>query len=193
MKNKKLIRLTESDLHKIVKESVNNVLTELDWKTYASAEKKARERGDMDYWREKGVTGIGNLVNKAAHQRMRADRFGDAAKDAFNRDYGYQNGNYSDEDYANVKLGGKFGYQEPFAPHAIGNVRHHPVLPPKAYEHGNDRYDYEDKSPEEFFQGNDAAAQAYRNADDEVKNWKKGNYKYDSIKDGGEGKWIKKR
>ena len=41
--NKKLIRLTESDLHKIVKESVNKVLTELDWRTYANAAKKARE------------------------------------------------------------------------------------------------------------------------------------------------------
>ena len=40
--NKKLIRLTESDLHKIVKESVNKVLTELDWKTYASAADKLR-------------------------------------------------------------------------------------------------------------------------------------------------------
>ena len=28
MKNKKLIRLTESDLHRIVRESVNNILTE---------------------------------------------------------------------------------------------------------------------------------------------------------------------
>ena len=38
--NNKLIRLTESDLTKIVKESVNKVLTELDWKTYANAAKK---------------------------------------------------------------------------------------------------------------------------------------------------------
>lgn len=39
--NKKLIRLTESDLHKVIKESVNKVLTELDWKTYDSAMRKA--------------------------------------------------------------------------------------------------------------------------------------------------------
>ncbi len=37
MKNKQLIRLTENDLHRIVKESVNKVLTELDWKTYANS------------------------------------------------------------------------------------------------------------------------------------------------------------
>ena len=48
--NKKLIRLTESDLHKVIKESVNKVLTELDWKTYANAAKKAREQGRDSRW-----------------------------------------------------------------------------------------------------------------------------------------------
>ena len=37
---KKVIRLTEGDLHRIVKESVNQILTELDHRTYASAEQK---------------------------------------------------------------------------------------------------------------------------------------------------------
>ena len=48
--NKKLIRLTESDLHKIVKESVNQVLTELDWRTYTNAVQKAREQGRYSRW-----------------------------------------------------------------------------------------------------------------------------------------------
>ena len=44
--NKKQIRLTESDLHRIVKESVNRILTELDWKTNASAgEKQLKSSG----------------------------------------------------------------------------------------------------------------------------------------------------
>lgn len=43
---KNLIRLTENDLHRIIKESVNNILTELDWRTYANAAKKSRELGD---------------------------------------------------------------------------------------------------------------------------------------------------
>lgn len=47
--NKKLIRLTESDLHKIVKESVDKVLTELDWRTYANAAKKSREQDRYGY------------------------------------------------------------------------------------------------------------------------------------------------
>ena len=40
MSNKQLIRLTEGDLHRIVKESVNQILTELDHRTYASAAQK---------------------------------------------------------------------------------------------------------------------------------------------------------
>lgn len=43
---KQIIRLTESDLHQIVKESVNKILSELDWKTYASAAKKRGIQGD---------------------------------------------------------------------------------------------------------------------------------------------------
>lgn len=39
--NKKLIRLTESDLHRIVKESVNKVLNEIDWRTIETAKNKA--------------------------------------------------------------------------------------------------------------------------------------------------------
>ena len=41
---KNLIRLTESDLHRIIKESINNVLTELDWRTLANAEDKAMDK-----------------------------------------------------------------------------------------------------------------------------------------------------
>ena len=41
--SKRRIRLTESDLHNIIKESVNNILSELDWRTYQSAADKANE------------------------------------------------------------------------------------------------------------------------------------------------------
>ena len=47
---KQIIRLTEGDLHKIVKESVNKVLTELDWRTYQSAAEKSMKQsrnGDL--------------------------------------------------------------------------------------------------------------------------------------------------
>ena len=44
MSKKQLIRLTENDLHKIIKESINNILTELDWRTYDSAGQKALKK-----------------------------------------------------------------------------------------------------------------------------------------------------
>lgn len=65
--NKKLIRLTESDLHKVIKESVNKVLTELDWKTYANA---ARKRLDQD-------------------EDDKAEELAYFATDRFNDDFGY--------------------------------------------------------------------------------------------------------
>ena len=40
---KQIIRLTEGDLHRIIKETVNNIITELDWRTYANAGKKAHD------------------------------------------------------------------------------------------------------------------------------------------------------
>jgi hypothetical protein len=44
MAKKQLIRLTEGDLYKIIKESINNILTELDWRTYDSAGQKALKK-----------------------------------------------------------------------------------------------------------------------------------------------------
>lgn len=43
---KKHIKLSETQLHNIIKESVNHILSELDWRTYDSAEEKARELGN---------------------------------------------------------------------------------------------------------------------------------------------------
>ncbi len=44
--NKNRIRLTESQLHSIIKESVKQVLSELDWKTYANAANKRQAQGN---------------------------------------------------------------------------------------------------------------------------------------------------
>jgi hypothetical protein len=46
--DKKIIRLTESDLHNIVKESVNKILSEMDWKTYMNAARKRKKQADDD-------------------------------------------------------------------------------------------------------------------------------------------------
>ena len=64
---KRKIRLTESDLHNIIKESVNTILNELDWRTYQSAAQKAGTNGDF----------------------KRETKFRHAATNAFNRQNGY--------------------------------------------------------------------------------------------------------
>lgn len=182
---KQIIRLTESDLHQMVKESVNKILSELDWKTYANAEKKARgTMGDADYWREKGVKGF-DAIRNAAHQRERAKEFGDAAKNAFNRDFGYQKGeHFYDDDYQRVGMGGDFGYTDEFAPHAAG-WKHDGVASLKRFPHGV--YTSE-RTPEEFFGDNLDAIQAYNKAKNEVGNYKKGKYNYEK----GKGWQLKK-
>lgn len=81
MKNKQIIRLTESDLHNMISEAVKTALNELDPRTYASAAEKARERGDN-----------------------RANKYRNAAVDAWNRDYGIDNLSKSGQSYHGRKM-----------------------------------------------------------------------------------------
>jgi len=76
--NKKLIRLTESDLHQIIKESVNKVLTELDWKTYANA---ARKRYDNAY-----ADNSGRATNQ--QELEKGNQLSQAANNAFQKQHG---------------------------------------------------------------------------------------------------------
>jgi hypothetical protein len=175
-KNKNTIRLTEEQLHQMVMESVNEVLTELDWKTYASAADKSLDRANSGYWRDKGVK-FPDTVSKAADARYRSEKFGKAAKDAFNRDFGYKKGQSWDDDYAKVELGGDFDATEEFGPHAVG-YKSKGYGNPKKYERGTDNSSFKKVSPEEFFDGNTDAANSFRNADQEVRNWKKGKFGY---------------
>lgn len=80
---KNRIRLSESQLHRVIKESVKQVLSELDWKTYANAASKRYNQGKYD----------------------NAEELGKAARDAFNRDYGYDK-HYRDYDYDKENDGG---------------------------------------------------------------------------------------
>ena len=68
-KSKKVVKITESDLHNMIREAVNQVmLSELDWKTYANAAQKDRDPN-------------------------RAKKFARAASDKFNKDFGYMDDN----------------------------------------------------------------------------------------------------
>ena len=46
---KRTIKLRESDLRRMIAESVKGVINELDWKTYANAARKRAEQGASDY------------------------------------------------------------------------------------------------------------------------------------------------
>lgn len=73
------IRLSESQLHNVIKESVKQVLSELNWKTYQNAAKKSHLKAlDND-----------DMSDNEYHNELdRSRRFRQAAEDAFNRDYG---------------------------------------------------------------------------------------------------------
>ena len=122
---KKVIRLPESDLHRIIKESVNNILTELDWKTYDNA---ARKRYNQWNYRMKG-----DKENDKKYDSYR--NLLDAAKNSFKRDYGYSDENGYIEPYIDdntsahqistkvLKPDGK--RPETYAPYFITNQNFH--------------------------------------------------------------------
>lgn len=67
------INMNRTQLKEMIDKSVSKVLTELDWKTYANAAKKAHNRGE--------------------HERTR--KFRDAAINSFNDEHGYEDGKHS--------------------------------------------------------------------------------------------------
>lgn len=73
--NKDVYRLTESELKEMIKESTMKILSELDWRTYASAAQK------NDVWRKENP-------NHRAHQWNRSYGFRNAARDAFDKKHG---------------------------------------------------------------------------------------------------------
>lgn len=58
---RKIVRLTEGDLHRIISESVNNVIQELDWRTYRNAYFKSTKRAE-DY--DKQARRKDNFLNR---------------------------------------------------------------------------------------------------------------------------------
>ena len=127
---KQLIRLTESDLHRIVKESVNKILSEaineLDPRTYASYADKRRAQGKDD---------------KAWQGTV-------AAKDAYNKQFGTDYTSYG-EDGSFHKIGHYMGgndYNVTDAEQNVSNGRNGARARGYQQEYNpyNDTYDYED-------------------------------------------------
>lgn len=65
---RQVIRLTESDLNNVIKESVKKILNELDPRTYASAAQKLQAKGGRDSNYRLNSKRGNNLANYAAQQ-----------------------------------------------------------------------------------------------------------------------------
>ena len=103
---KKIVRLTESDLHGIIRNSVNKILSELDWRTYANAANKSSDRA-AEYddkanakpkWYDGLMFGAPERKRKLASknrdkERDRANRFAKAANNAVKDQLGYKSKN----------------------------------------------------------------------------------------------------
>ena len=175
--NKQIIRLTESDLKQIVAESAKKILSELDWKTYASAARKNDEfRANNPH---------------TAHQWNRSYDFRNAAHNAFNKKYGLE-GQY-DKRYGGDKGAINLNSMDDFSisgsrDHDFGDgdshgLRHNVYHMSKKYGkdggYGRTRmWDYaHETTPEEFY-GNNDMGKKFRDAEKDVEDFNSGKSHY---------------
>lgn len=175
--NKQIIRLTESELKQMVAESTKKILSELDWKTYASAARKNDEfRANNPH---------------TAHQWNRSYDFRNAAHDAFNKKYGLE-GQY-DKRYGGDKGAINLNSMDDFSisgsrdhdfgdgdPHGLRhNVYHMSKKYGKDGGYGRTRmWDYaHETTPEEFY-GNNDMGKKFRDAEKDVEDFNSGKSHY---------------
>ena len=102
MTNKKnTISINESQLRDMIAESVKKVLSELDWKTYANAAKKANKKFNS-YGKKYSKDFSDKEYSKRFHQ---GNDFEDAAENAFNKEYGYNRDDATKDRYGMQKNG----------------------------------------------------------------------------------------
>lgn len=176
-------RIRENKLKKVVRESINNVLSELDWRTYASAAKK------NDKWREENP-------RHRANQWNRSYDFRHAARDAFDKKHGLEHQyddverGYSpkgtiDLDTHDFSIRGSrdhdFGDENP---HGLNhNVYHMSKKYGKDGNYGRTRmWDFaHETTPEEFY-GDEKLGKKFRDAEKEVEDFNSGKTTYEKNK-----------
>ena len=89
---KRKIKLTESELHNIIKESVNHILSELDWRTYQSASDKAHRLSDET-----------NEPYEKKRRRNQAINFANMSKEKYSSQYNLPQSFDRDMEYGNIK------------------------------------------------------------------------------------------
>lgn len=180
--NKKgIFRLTESELTQMIKESASKILSELDWRTYASAAKK------NDIWRKENP-------NHRANQWNRSYDFRNAARDAFDKAHGLDH----QFDEPNSKYGGDKGSinlnaMDDFSvtgtrDHDFGDgdahgLRHNVYHMGKKYGkdggYGRTRmWDYAHETTPERFYGTKEMGQKFRDAEKDAEDFNSGKSHY---------------
>ena len=155
MAKKQVIKLTENDLHRIIKESVNNVLTELDWRTYANAAKKAESNGDSDRARK-----FRQAASKSSNKRGYNDKYMQTYSNAnidFNDGKAVPYGSNLDDwdeydsisgfkedgyDYETTKYPGQRFYADPSYINNKDVARHYVDLENQARDYNNGKSEY---------------------------------------------------
>ena len=182
---KQKIRLTEGDLHRIVKESVNRVLAEMDWKTYANAAKKRRQqfKDETDPVRKKELWDRFDSLGDAANKKFKDDYVGNWKYDTFGDKLKGKHSStfdsYIDPSRKDMAYGAINGFNKGGG--KLFSTKKGSYYGPNGYT-----------SPGSFFRDKEIG-DAYSRANDELWDYDNGDYEYDSIKDGGEGKWKKRK
>ena len=181
---KKLVRLTENDLHRIVENSVRRALNELDWKTYNNLA-RAREK-EGDFWKTRNAS--------------------NAAQDAYNRDVikpnhpkGWASRTFKDKNGEDSTMYGYINHDvdgndfPEFNVHAGPNGMQGLGWDSKSNKtHGLDAYDYGDdiqgirhtnawnypQSEDEYFGDDEGAKNDWKRMKDEFENYNNGTYEY---------------
>lgn len=175
---KRTIRLTESDLHMIIKESVNKVLNELDWRTYANAGKKAIDdvRGMM-----KSGLSLGDLLKDPSFSKRarQARNFRDQAVATSRDKFKYMNDDENefyttvgpdDTYYANVENNSWNG--RPMTMGKDGKTRMEGMTSPKMVN----------VKPERYFGYNDDKVSDWNDFSDEINDYNSGKSEYEKGK-----------
>lgn len=158
-KMNKTIKLTESDFKSLIKESVNQILNELDWKTYTNAAKKRMQQNDYD----------------------NASKLADTATDKFNDEFGYTEDDNNLEYYnekAKQDVNARI-YTSGSGHVGMGSYTPHfsQMHSAKYFSPGNKNNTYTTYAKSKMIPS-EKTKNAYNKAHDEMENYYNGNYKY---------------
>ena len=179
----KTIKLNKNQLVNLISESTEKIISEMDWKTYANAAKK-REQQFRD---EANPSNKKKLFNSYYNLR-------DKARERFDNDYvdDYKYDTFGDK--LRGKHSPKFEVGLDITEKPYGLLKGYNKDGDKLFSTKKGTYTSQYKgyqSPRNFFR-NKEVADKFTTADDELWDYHNGDYEYDSIKNGGSGKWNKK-